>query len=67
MCVYPLCCEFQEGLLFVSIVLCILDMDNLETFNFLEDELHNIRIVDLGLETLENIVSKELLQVKSVN
>ncbi len=42
-------------------------MDNLETFNFLEDELHNIRIVDLGLETLENIVSKELLQVKSVN
>ncbi len=32
-------------------------------FNFLEDELHIIRIVDLGLETLENIVLEELLQV----
>jgi hypothetical protein len=29
LCVYPSCCEFQEGLLFVSIVLCILNMDEL--------------------------------------
>ncbi len=63
LCVYPLCCEFQEGLLFVSIVLCILDMDKLEMFNFLEDELHIIRIIGLGLETFENIVLEELLQV----
>jgi hypothetical protein len=40
-----------------------LDIDKLEIFNFLEDELHIIRIVGLGLETLENIVSEELLQV----
>lgn len=63
LCVYPLCCEFQEGLSFVSIMLCILDMDKLKMFNFLEDELHIIRIVGLGLETFENIVLKELLQV----
>jgi hypothetical protein len=63
LCVYPLCCEFQEGFLFVSIVWCILDMDKLEMFNFLEDELHIIRIVGLGWETLENIVLEELLQV----
>jgi hypothetical protein len=63
LCFFTLCCEFQEGLLFVSIVLWILDMDKLEMFNFLEDELHIIRIVGLCLETFENIVSKELLQV----
>jgi hypothetical protein len=36
-------------------------MDKLEMFNFLEDELHIIRIVGLGLKTFENIVSDELL------
>jgi hypothetical protein len=30
LCVYPLCYEFKKGLLFVSIVLCILDMNKLE-------------------------------------
>jgi hypothetical protein len=38
-------------------------MDKLEMFNFLEDELHIIRIIGLGLETFENIVLEELLQV----
>jgi len=41
-------CEFQERLLFVSIVLCILDMDELEMFNFLEYELHTVGIVGLS-------------------
>jgi hypothetical protein len=41
-------CEFQERLLFVSIVLCMLDMDELEMFNFLEYELHIVGIVGLS-------------------
>jgi hypothetical protein len=41
-------CEFQKRLLFVSIVLCILDMDELEMFNFLEYEVHIVGIVGIS-------------------
>jgi hypothetical protein len=34
-------------------------MDKLKMFNFLEDELHIVRIVGLGLETLETLCQKK--------
>lgn len=41
-------------------------MNELEMFKFLEYELHVVRIVGPSLETLENIVFKEMLQVQNV-
>jgi hypothetical protein len=66
LCVYPLCYDFQKSLLFVSIALCILDMNKLEMFEFLEDELHVVGIVGPSLKTLETIVLKEMLQAQNV-
>jgi hypothetical protein len=44
----PIMLWIQKGLVFVSIVLCILDMDELEMLNFLEDEFHIVRTFGLG-------------------
>jgi hypothetical protein len=49
----------QEGMVFVSIVLCTLDMDKLEMFNFLEDEFHIVRTIGLGLKTIKTLCQKK--------
>jgi hypothetical protein len=61
LCVYPLCYELKKGLLFVSIVLCTLDMNELEMFKFLEFELHVVWIVGPSFKIVENIVLEEML------
>jgi hypothetical protein len=38
-------------------------MDELETFDYLEEEFQIVGIVGLGWNTLESILSKEVLQV----
>ncbi len=42
--------------MFVSIVLCILDMNELEMFKFLEFELHVVGIVGPSFKIIENIM-----------
>ncbi len=67
LCVYRLLCyEFQKGLSFVSIVLFNLNVDELKMFNFFKDELHIVRTVGPSSKTLENIVSKVVLQAYNV-
>ncbi len=67
LCFYQLLCyEFQKGLSFVSIVLFNLNVDELKMFNFLKDELHIVRRVGPSSKTLENIVSKVVLQAYNV-
>jgi len=59
-----LCYEFQGGLLFVSIALWILDMDELEMFDFLENELHIVGRIGLSSKILEYIMSKGVASLK---
>jgi len=45
--------RISRGLVkFVSNVLCNLNMDELNMFNFLEDKLHIVRTIGPSLETL---------------
>jgi hypothetical protein len=41
-------------------------VDELKMFNFLKDELHIVRTVGPSSKTLENIMSKVVLQVYNV-
>ncbi len=47
-------------------MLCNLDMNELEMFEFLKYEPHVVGRVGPSLETLENIVLEEMLQVQNV-
>ncbi len=49
---------------FVSKVLCSLNMDELNMFNFLEDELHIVRTASPSLETLESMCQKKCCKFK---
>ncbi len=51
---------------FVSNVLCSLNMDELNMFNFLENELHIVRTIGPSLETLESACQKKCYKFRTL-
>ncbi len=51
---------------FVSNVLCSLNMDELNMFNFLENELHIVRTVGPSLETFESMCQKKCCKFRTL-